>query len=83
MTADKTSDKEKINDMENELNIIKTKHKEESDHYIKKLKENDDMVREKIAEFDSDKKEFFNKLEELKENLKVTIESQINIEKSE
>ena len=41
------------------------------------------MVREKIAEFDSDKKEFFSKLEEMKENLKVTIESQINIEKSE
>ena len=70
-------------DLTNDIESMKIEHENTVNKYIQKLKDNDLMVQEKMMQFDDEKKEFFQKLNEFKESLKLNNESQINNEKSE
>jgi hypothetical protein len=70
-------------DLTNDIESMKIEHENTVHKYIQKLKDNDLMVQEKMMQFDDEKKEFFQKLNEFKESLKLNNESQINNEKSE
>ena len=83
LKSDYDHDKKRLLNIEKELEAKKLKHREEIESYIKRLKDNDKLIMDKLGQFDTDKTEFYKQLDEIKENLKLSNESQIELEKSE
>jgi len=74
--------KKKNDEYEQKISELKINHNIKIEKFMNKMKDNDKLVQERIANHDNDKKEFFLKLEDLKESLKINIESQLKNERS-
>ena len=72
----------KINDNKLELDEIKSKHNEEIQQYMTRLKDNDKVVQDRINSFDKDMLELQSKLVEIKDGLQKNMESQLEQEKT-
>jgi len=72
----------KINETNHELIEMKSKHNDEIQQYMNRLKDNDKVVQDRINQFDKDMLELQSKLKEIKSELHKTAESQLEQEKT-
>ena len=72
----------KINETNLELNEMKTKHNDEIQQYMDRLKDNDKVVQDRINQFDKDMLELQSKLKDIKSELHKTAETQLEQEKT-